>query len=71
MSYYKRHVFFCRNQREPPEACCNNHGALEIQAYSSSTPMQSGTPTSTSMTSKKSSIRTSYTAESSRGLGFD
>jgi (2Fe-2S) ferredoxin len=33
MSYYKRHVFFCRNQREPLEACCNNHGALEMQAY--------------------------------------
>ncbi len=33
MSYYKRHVFFCCNQREPPETCCNNHGALEMQAY--------------------------------------
>ena len=33
MSYYKRHVFFCCNQREPPDVCCNNHGALEIQAY--------------------------------------
>ena len=33
MSYYKRHVFFCCNQREPLEACCNNHGALEMQAY--------------------------------------
>jgi (2Fe-2S) ferredoxin len=33
MSYYKRHVFFCCNQREPPEACCNNHGALEMQAH--------------------------------------
>ena len=33
MSYYKRHAFFCCNQREPLEACCNNHGALEMQAY--------------------------------------
>ena len=33
MSYYKRHVLFCCNQREPLEACCNNHGALEMQAY--------------------------------------
>jgi len=33
MSYYKRHVFFCCNQREPLEACCNNHGALEMQDY--------------------------------------
>jgi len=33
MSYYKRHVFFCCNQREPLEACCNDHGALEMQAY--------------------------------------
>ena len=33
MSYYRRHVFFCCNQREPPEACCANHGALDMQAY--------------------------------------
>ena len=33
MSYYKRHVFFCCNQREPPENCCNNHGSAEMQAY--------------------------------------
>ncbi|TMG86145.1 MAG: (2Fe-2S) ferredoxin domain-containing protein, partial [Betaproteobacteria bacterium] len=33
MSYYKRHVFFCCNQRDPPEACCNNHHALEMQGY--------------------------------------
>ena len=33
MNYYKRHVFFCCNQREPPETCCNNHGALEMQAH--------------------------------------
>lgn len=33
MSYYQRHVFFCCNQRDPPDACCANHGALELQAY--------------------------------------
>ena len=33
MSYYKRHVFFCCNQRDPPENCCNNHGSAEMQAY--------------------------------------
>jgi (2Fe-2S) ferredoxin len=33
MTYYRCHVFFCCNQREAPEACCNNHGALDMQAY--------------------------------------
>jgi (2Fe-2S) ferredoxin len=33
MTYYKRHVFFCCNQRDPPEACCNNHGSADMQAY--------------------------------------
>ena len=33
MSYFKHHVFFCCNQREPGEACCNNHGAAEMQTY--------------------------------------
>ena len=33
MSYYKHHVFFCLNQRDPPEKCCNNAGATEMQAY--------------------------------------
>ena len=33
MSYYRRHVFFCCNKREPPEACCANHGSPELQAY--------------------------------------
>ena len=26
MSYYQRHVFFCCNQREAPEKCCNESG---------------------------------------------
>lgn len=33
MSYYQHHVFFCCNQREAGEACCNNRGATEIRAY--------------------------------------
>ncbi len=33
MSYYQRHVFFCCNQREAPEACCANHGSTDLQAY--------------------------------------
>jgi len=33
MSYYQHHVFFCCNQRAEGEACCNNHGASEAQAY--------------------------------------
>ena len=33
MSYYQRHLFFCVNQREPGEICCNNCGASEMRAY--------------------------------------
>ena len=33
MSYYQRHVFFCCNQRQQGEQCCNNHGAQEIRDY--------------------------------------
>lgn len=33
MSYYQHHVFFCCNQREAGEACCNDRGATEIRAY--------------------------------------
>lgn len=33
MSYFKHHVFFCCNQREPGEACCSNHGAADMQTY--------------------------------------
>ena len=33
MSYYRHHVFFCCNKRDPPEACCANHDAAEMQAY--------------------------------------
>ena len=33
MSHFKYHVFFCCNQREPGETCCNNHGASDIRGY--------------------------------------
>lgn len=28
-SYYKRHIFFCLNQRQRDQACCVQHGAQE------------------------------------------
>jgi len=33
MSYFQHHVFFCCNQREPGDTCCNDHGASELQKY--------------------------------------
>jgi (2Fe-2S) ferredoxin len=33
MSYYRRHIFFCTNQREAPEACCANHDAQGMRDY--------------------------------------
>ena len=33
MSYYKRHVFFCCKKRDPPERCCADAGAGEMQKY--------------------------------------
>jgi (2Fe-2S) ferredoxin len=33
MSHYKHHVFFCLNQRDNGEACCNDRNAVELQAY--------------------------------------
>ena len=33
MSYYRRHVFFCCNQRDPPEKCCADAGALAMQKH--------------------------------------
>ena len=33
MSYFKHHVFFCCNQRQPGETCCNNHQASAMQTY--------------------------------------
>ena len=36
MSYYKHHVFFCLNQRDPPEKCCSMFDAAGMQAYAKS-----------------------------------
>jgi (2Fe-2S) ferredoxin len=33
MSFYRRHVFFCLNQRDAPEKCCANAGAADMQKY--------------------------------------
>ena len=33
MSYFKHHVFFCCNQRQPGESCCKDHKASELQTY--------------------------------------
>ena len=32
MSYYKRHLFICVNEREDGN-CCQNHGAKELRDY--------------------------------------
>lgn len=32
-SHFKRHVFFCLNERAPPDNCCANHGSAQMQAY--------------------------------------
>ena len=33
MSHFKHHVFFCCNQRDAGEMCCNANGATEMQTY--------------------------------------
>lgn len=33
MSYYERHVFFCCNQRQNGETCCNDRGASAMRTY--------------------------------------
>jgi (2Fe-2S) ferredoxin len=33
MSYYERHVFFCCNQRQDGEACCNDKGGSAMRDY--------------------------------------
>lgn len=35
MSFYKRHLFMCVNQREDRN-CCQDHGAAELRAYAKS-----------------------------------
>lgn len=31
--YYRHHVFFCTNQREPGKACCANHKSAAMRDY--------------------------------------
>lgn len=33
MTYYQRHVFFCTNQRENGERCCQDNGAQSMRDY--------------------------------------
>ena len=33
MAYYKYHIFFCLNQRDDGEQCCNNFGADDCFNY--------------------------------------
>ncbi|MCX7163607.1 MAG: (2Fe-2S) ferredoxin domain-containing protein [Rhodocyclales bacterium] len=33
MSHFKHHVFFCTNQRDADQPCCDNHGAGDMRAY--------------------------------------
>ena len=33
MGYYKHHVFFCLNKRDPPEKCCADAGAADLQKH--------------------------------------
>ena len=33
MSYFRRHVFFCCNQRPAPEKCCADANASGMQKY--------------------------------------
>ncbi|HSB49644.1 MAG TPA: NAD(P)H-dependent oxidoreductase subunit E [Burkholderiales bacterium] len=33
MTYYARHVFFCCNQRDNGEQCCNDNGSQKMRDY--------------------------------------
>lgn len=33
MSYFQHHVFFCCNQRDAGDSCCNDHKATDMQTY--------------------------------------
>ena len=33
MSYYRRHIFFCTNQRDDGSPCCQNHGAEAMRKH--------------------------------------
>lgn len=36
MSHFSHHVFFCCNQRQNGERCCNDHAANEVRDYAKS-----------------------------------
>jgi (2Fe-2S) ferredoxin len=42
VSYYKHHVFFCLNRRDPPEACCANHNAEAMKDHAKARVKQLG-----------------------------
>lgn len=42
MSYYKRHVFFCTNQRDEGCACCQDFDAQAMRDYAKSKSKQMG-----------------------------
>jgi len=31
--FFQHHVFFCCNERQPPDACCANHQSAAMQVY--------------------------------------
>ncbi|MBU6469775.1 MAG: (2Fe-2S) ferredoxin domain-containing protein [Gammaproteobacteria bacterium] len=33
LMYYRRHIFFCTNQRSDGSPCCQNHDAERMRAY--------------------------------------
>ena len=33
MGYFQRHVFFCVNERQAPDACCAAHKSVQMQTY--------------------------------------
>lgn len=33
MSFYKHHVFFCLNRRDPPRECCANRNSEAMKDY--------------------------------------
>jgi len=42
MSYYKRHVFFCTNQRAEGAACCQDFDAQAMRDYAKAKSKQMG-----------------------------
>jgi (2Fe-2S) ferredoxin len=44
MSFYDKHIFFCTNQREPGEGCCNDLGAQTMRDYAKDKVKAQGIP---------------------------